>query len=84
MSKKYSFLNLNGDTQNDEKSCNFITDANCLGQDKKNTQLDVNSTDSPKNDKTSSDEWKTSGSSAGEGKGYIKATPEDNIPDNNR
>lgn len=76
MSKKYSITNMNGDTENDEKKCG-LTDMNCLGQD-------VNSAYPKKDDKTSPDEWKISGSSAGKGKDSVEATPGDNIPDNNR
>ncbi len=34
MEKKYTLQNMNGDTENDEKTCS-LNDMNCLGEDKK-------------------------------------------------
>ena len=83
MSKKYSIVNMNGDTNNDDKKCS-ITDMNCLGRDDKDTQSGANSAYSKKNDKTSSASWSSSGSSTREGKDSIETAPDDEIPDNNR
>ncbi|MBW7572609.1 hypothetical protein [Caproiciproducens faecalis] len=76
MNKKYSIKNMNGDTNNDGKKCG-LTDMNCLGQN-------VNSAYPQKDEENSSYEWNTGEFSTREGKDYIEATPDDEIPDNNR
>ena len=76
MDKKYSFQNLNGDTYNDEKSCNFLTDSNCLGQnDKKTHSEDEGKSSVNRNDKNSS---------TSEGKDFAESESNDDIPDQNR
>ncbi|WP_312694734.1 hypothetical protein [Caproiciproducens sp.] len=74
MDKKYSFQNLNGDTYNDEKSCNFLTDSNCLGQDNKKTR----------DEEKSSVNMNGKNSSISEGKDFAEPESNDDIPDQNR
>ncbi|QEY35594.1 hypothetical protein FL966_11310 [Caproiciproducens galactitolivorans] len=69
MSKKYTFpTNVNGISDDDTKKCNFITDANCIGQAEKNPDYkkDANTDTSSyqpnrvENKRNENDSWKTS------------------------
>jgi len=81
MDKKYSFQNLNGDTYNDEKICNFLTDANCLGRNDRDDQKtkpkdDVGKSAVNRNGKNSS---------ISEGKDFVESeSSDDGISDQNR
>nr|WP_319489161.1 hypothetical protein [uncultured Caproiciproducens sp.] len=86
MDKKYSIENVNGETYNDEKSCDFLTDSNCLGQnDDKKTRSDMsNSALSKKDEKKSSVNLGGRGTTTSEGKDLAEPEMEDDIPEKNR
>lgn len=76
MDKKYSIENVNGDTYNDKKSCNFLTDSNCLGRHDRKTRSE--------DEEKSAVNMNGKNSSTNEGKDFAESEPDDDIPDQNR